>query len=163
MDKKEHLFHILFKTSIILKGLHAFLEILSGILLLFISRVEIINWVFALTQAELLEDPQDPIAHLMIHTATNLSVSTQNFVSLYLLGHGIVNIIPIYGLLRQQLWAYPTAIFILLGFIGYQIFRYFYTASLWLIIFSTIDLFILSLVVHEYRYLKKYLKFSSIK
>lgn len=157
MDKKERLFYIFFKISIILKGLHALLEIVSGIFILFVTRGDIVNWVLALTQAELLEDPHDPMAHLIIHIATNLSVSAKHFVSWYLLGHGIVNIIPIYGLLRRQLWAYPTAIFILLGFIGYQVFRYFYTHSLWLIVFSAIDLFVLYLVMHEYRYLKKHL------
>ncbi|MHB1947556.1 MAG: DUF2127 domain-containing protein [Gammaproteobacteria bacterium] len=160
MDKKEHFFYILFNISIVLKGLHALFEIASGIFVFFINRADIVNFVLALTQEELLEDPRDPLVHLMIHTVTNLSVSSQHFVGWYLLVHGAVNIFPIYGLLRQQLWAYPTAIFILIGFIAYQIFRYFYTFSPWLIIFSVIDLFILYLVFHEYRYLKKHLKFQ---
>lgn len=119
MDKKEHFFHIIFNISIVLKGLHALFEIVSGIFVFFISRTDVVNFVLALTQEELLEDPRDPMANFMVHTASTLSVSTQHFVGWYLLGHGVVNIIPIYGLLRQQLWAYPTAIFILLGFIGY--------------------------------------------
>ena len=158
MERYEPIFRLLFNISIIFKGLHALIEIIGGILFFFVTKSQIRYWVLLLTQEELIEDPHDLFANFFMHTASTLTINTQQFIGWYLLIHGIVNVIPIYGLLKRQLWAYPTAMVILSSFVIYQLVRYYYIPSPWLIVFSVIDGFVIYLVFHEYRYLRRYFR-----
>jgi uncharacterized membrane protein len=49
-----------------------------------------------------------------------LSVSTTLLGAIYLLAHGIVEVILVVAVLRGKLWAYPWLIGFLVAFIGYQ-------------------------------------------
>ena len=40
-------------------------------------------------------------------------------------------------------------------FIAYQLYRYTYTHSIWLLLFSVLDLGVIALTWHEYRYIKQ--------
>lgn len=160
-ERRERIYRIFFEVSIIFKGLHALIEIIIGLLTFFVTKSQITHWVIVLTNKKLIDEPNDFLANFFIDTATNLSINTQQFIGWYLLSHGLVKIIPIYGLLHRQFWAYPTAIVILLGFVLYQLFRYYYTHSPWLIVFSIIDGLVIYLVIHEYRYLRQHLWLKS--
>jgi len=110
-----------------------------------------------LTQEELLEDPRDLVANFLLHSAQNLSVSTQRFMALYLLAHGSVKLWLIVGLLREKLWYYPTAIVVFSLFIFYQLYRFTFTHSMWLVLITAIDVVVITLTWHEYKYLRSFL------
>jgi uncharacterized membrane protein len=113
----------IFDTSLILKGLDGVLELVGGVLLLLVSPKQLTSIITLLTQHELSQDPKDFIAtHLLTYTHT-LTASVTLFAAAYLLVHGIVKIVLVVALLKEQLWAYPWMIGFLMIFILYQIYR----------------------------------------
>jgi len=148
--KEKDIFYI-FEGSIILKGFHAIIEIISGLFIFFISQNFIIQTVIRITHDEISEDSKDFIANYLIHAAQNFSISPKHFISFYLLSHGIIKGILVLNLLKKKLWAYPASIFVFGFFVIYQMFRYTNTHSVWLIIFTIFDLLVIWLIWHEYK------------
>ena len=149
---KEKNIHRIFTISVLLKGANALLEIVGGVILLFTGAVT--TFVQFLIQGELIEDPSDVLANLIQHYLPYFSNHTQLFAAMYLLSHGIIKIFLVAGLLRNKLWAYPTAITVFSLFIVYQLYRYTYTHSVFLILLTIFDLFIIWLTWHEYKILR---------
>lgn len=151
----EKRFRQLFRIGIFLKAVDGVLELAGGILLLLISKESLNDIVTFLTQHELSEDPNDLVANYLVHVVHHLSTSTKLFGAVYLLFHGAVKIFLVVGLFRGKLWAYPSAMVFLVGFIGYQLYRYSLTHSIALILLTVFDAVIVLLIWHEYRYLKR--------
>jgi uncharacterized membrane protein len=152
----EHRIHRAFQVSVLLKGAHALVECIGGLVLALVSTSTIVSWVNRLTQEELIEDPQDFIASHLVSMASNFSVSTQHFYAFYLLSHGLVKIALVAGLLRNKLWAYPASLVILSLFIAYQVYRFSYTHSVGLVVLTAFDLIVMVLIWHEYRLVQKH-------
>ena len=150
----EKYLHLAFEVSLVLKGVFAAAETFSGIAAYFVTQQLLSGVVERITRAELLEDPRDLVANYLLHSAHDFSVSTRNFAAAYLLTHGIVKLWLIIGLLRQKLWYYPAAITIFGLFIVYQVYRYALTHSPWLLLLTVVDLVVIGLTWHEYRYLR---------
>lgn len=152
----ERRIHLFFKISLVLKGAFAFLEILGGVLALLVPRQFLLGVVAVLTQRELVEDPRDLVANYLLHAAQHLSVGTQTFAALYLLSHGAIKLWLILGLLRERLWYYPTALAVFALFIAYQLYRFSFTHSAFLLFITAVDAVVIVLTWHEYRYLKRH-------
>jgi len=112
-----------FRIGLVLKGLDGVLEVIGGILLLFLSPAAIQHLVRVLTAHELREDPHDLIARYLLHTTAHLHHGTTVFGAIYLLSHGIAKIVLVALVLRDKLWAYPWLIGLLLAFIAYQLYQ----------------------------------------
>ena len=113
----------IFEIGIILKGLDGILETIGGLLLVAVTPATINTLVSRVTQHELSEDPNDFIANHLLGYAHGLTGTAVTFAALYLLVHGIVKIVLVAALLRNQIWAYPWMIGFLLIFIFYQLYR----------------------------------------
>ncbi len=61
----------------------------------------------------------------------------------------------IIGLLREKLWYYPIAIIIFGLFTVYQLYRFSFTHSVWLLLITAVDVIVIGLTWHEYRYLRR--------
>lgn len=153
-DFDEHFVHLVFQVSLWIKALFALIEIGGGLVAFFVSREWLIEMANVITQGELVEDPHDLIANYLLKTVHDLSLSTQHFTAYYLLSHGILKLWLIAGLLRERLWYYPTALVVFSLFIVYQLYRFDHTHSLWLLLLTGVDLIVIALTWHEYRYLK---------
>lgn len=153
-SKKDKLLDLFFKVGVIIKGIDGFFEIIGGFIFIFVSSQSINRIILWLTQHELTEDPGDLIANWSVQWAQGLSVNAKIFGAIYLFTHGIIKIVLVLSLLRQKLWAYPTAIIIFFVFILYQIYRYFYSPSLGLIALTVLDAIVIILTWREYRKLK---------
>jgi uncharacterized membrane protein len=147
--------HEVFIASLILKALNAVIEITGGVLIFFISQERIIKIVMFFTQEEVSQDPKDLIANYLITSAENFSLSAKHFIAFYLLSHGLVKFGVIIGLLKKKPWAYPAAFAVFSLFIIYQLYRYFHTHSLWLLVLSTFDLIVIWLILMEYKNFNK--------
>src|ERR1700719_3445555 len=90
------------------------------------------------------------LSRRMLNMAQKSSVDTKNFYAFYLLSHGIVKLASVVGLLINQLWSYPASLVVLTLFIIYQIYRFYDTQSLGLIVLTVFDLFVMVLIWHEY-------------
>lgn len=151
----EHKIHLFFEVSLFLKGAFALLEIIGGFLAYFVPAQFVLGLVAVLTQPELAEDPRDPVANYLLHAAQHLSIGTQHFAALYLLSHGAIKLWLIVGLLREKLWYYPTALIVFGLFIIYQLYRFSFTHSPFLLFLTAVDVVVIALTWHEYRYLKR--------
>jgi uncharacterized membrane protein len=140
-----------FEVGIILKGLDGLLEVIGGLLLLVVSPTTIDRVVTNLTQHELSEDPHDLVATHLLRTAHGLTGSAVLFGAVYLLAHGVVKVVLVAALLKNQLWAYPWTIAFLGAFIVYQLYRLRLRPSVGLMALTIFDAVIVWLTYREYR------------
>lgn len=142
-----------FEIGVVLKGLDALVECVGGLVLLFTPTHWLLRWTQLLTYAELSDDRRDLVANGVLAFARHLSVGTEHFYAVYLLSHGVIKIAVVVGLLKQVQWTYPASLAVFAGFVAYQLYRYSYTYSPFLIALSVFDLVVMVLVWHEWRIL----------
>jgi uncharacterized membrane protein len=152
--EEKHI-HLFFIVSLWAKGIFALSETIGGIAAFFVTKQFLIDIALWVTKHEFAEDPHDIIANYLLHSVQNLSIDTQTFAAFYLLGHGVIKLWLIIGLLREKLWYYPVAIGVFALFIAYQLYRYTITYSVWLLFITVIDVIVIGLVWHEWGYLHR--------
>ena len=143
--------HRLFQMAVVVKGIDGVLEFIGGVLLVFVSPAALHHLVIALTQHELAEEPDDWLVMMLRRLADGLSVETRHFASAYLIGHGILKIFLAASLLRERLWAFPLALFVLAIFVTYQLHRFSRTHSTVLLGLTVLDAAVMVLIWREYR------------
>jgi uncharacterized membrane protein len=151
---KTSVLHAGFEIGILLKGIYAVFEVVSGVLLWLVKPTTVTSWVQRLTESELIEDPNDLLANLIVRLSGHYTVGSQQFGVYYLLSHGLVKIVLVTLLWRKKLWAYPVAIIVLALFIGYQVMRWTSTRSPFLLMISAFDAAMIWLTFVEYRRLR---------
>lgn len=153
LDEKK--IHLVFDVTLWLKGVFALGEILAGLAAYFVPQEFLVDLVWWVTKDEFAEDPHDLVANFLLHGVEKLSVGAKTFAATYLLAHGVVKLWLIVGLLRQRLWYYPVSLMVFAAFIVYQLYRYSFTHSIWLLFITAIDLVVIVLTWHEYRFLQR--------
>jgi uncharacterized membrane protein len=152
----EHRIHQIFEIGVWLKGAHALIECLGGILLYVVTTDAIASWVNAFTQEELIEDPNDLIAGYLSQMASHFSVASKEFYAFYLLSHGLIKLLLVVGLLRGKLWSYPASLVALGAFMVYQVYRYSYTHSFGLVVLTVFDAVVMVLIWHEWKIVRRH-------
>ena len=147
--RKERGIYEAFYISILLKGLNAALEVALGTVLLFTARHS--SLLIALVQNELIDDPNDFFARHAQALVPYLDPHVQLFGALYLLSHGIVKGVLVWGLLKNRMWSYPAALGVFSLFVIYQVFKWLQHHSLPLLLLTVFDLVVMWLIWHEYR------------
>ncbi len=153
--RRRSLLHVGFEAAILVKGLHAALEVVGGVLLWLVNPQTMNAVIRALTQNELAEDPHDLIANLIVRAGQGYTVNEQHFGVFYLLSHGLVKLVLVLLLWRSKLWAYPVAVGVLGLFIAYQVFRWTSTHSIVLVLLTVLDALIIWLTLVEYARLRR--------
>lgn len=151
----ERRIHQIFEISLLLKGAHALIECIGSVALYLASKGSIVALVNMITQEELIEDPTDFVAAHLLSAAQNFSVGSKEFYAFYLLSHGAIKILLVIGLLKNRLWAYPGSLVALGLFVLYQLYRFSYTHSYGLILLTIFDLFLMVLIWHEYKLVRR--------
>ncbi|OBQ67220.1 DUF2127 domain-containing protein [Mesorhizobium erdmanii] len=152
----ERRIHQVFEVSLWLKGAHALIECIGGILLYVVTTDTIASWVNALTADELTEDPNDFIAGHLSQMASHFSIASKEFYAFYLLSHGLIKLALVAGLLRGKLWSYPASLAALGLFMVYQVYRYSYTQSFGLLVLTVFDAIVMVLIWHEWRIVRQH-------
>lgn len=155
MKSPKNILHLGFEIGLLIKGIDGILEVIGGFLFLIINPDRLNRIVAVLTQHDLSIDPHDIAAGYLIKWSSEYSASIQHFAFLYLEAHGIVKLVLILLLYRRSLWAYPLSILFLIVFTIYQMHRYAYTQSIWLIVLSLFDLVMVYLTWREYTTLRE--------
>jgi uncharacterized membrane protein len=145
-------YRALFKITIILKGLISVGEVILGLLFSFVSYGVLRHAAFALFGGEFTETPPDLIWGYAIKGLHGFFATPQSVWAFIFLSHGIVKLVLIVALLRDKLWAYPWSAGIFTFFIVYQIYQMVFTPSLVLLAITILDVVVIALVLHEYRY-----------
>ncbi len=146
--------HKAFTISLLLKAVFALAETIGGIVAYVTPQQFWIRLVDAITGHELIEDPHDLVANYLQHAVQQLSGSALHFAAYYLLGHGIVKLWLIVGLLRRRLWYYPVAIVVFGLFVVYQLYRFSFTHSVSLLLITSLDLVVMILTWWEFGLLR---------
>ncbi|MDE2466449.1 MAG: DUF2127 domain-containing protein [Alphaproteobacteria bacterium] len=150
---QERYLRTLFVVGLLAKAFDGTVEIAAGILLFFPGVLD--HLLKALIANELIEDPHDLVANAILHALPHLFVYATVFAALYVLAHGVIKVFLVVALLRDQLWAYPTAIVVFLLFIAYQVYAYVRHPSIAMVVFTVLDLFVIALTWHEYSYMRR--------
>lgn len=144
-------FDRVFEGGILLKGLSGLFEFIGGLTLLFISPAQIHGFLVFLTQRELIEDPRDFIANILIHSTQGLDHGGRLFIIVYLWIHATIKLVAVIGILRNQLWAYPFSLITLGLLMVYQLYvMIFVQFSYGMLSLTIFDTFILWLIWREY-------------
>lgn len=143
--------HDLFLVTVWIKGLVGLLQLLGGLLLLFVHQNQLVRLAILATRPELAEDPHDAIALFLLHSAQRFGHGTQVFASVYLCIHGLIKILLVLGLLRRKMWSYPVSLWVLGAFVAFQCVRYVQSHSPWLLALNILDIIVILLVWREWR------------
>ena len=140
-----------FLVSVWFKGLDGFLEVVAGVALLSVSPAFLLAFVQEITYQHISDDPHDRIAHALLSAATKMFSSSNHFIAVYMLTHGVVKLALVWGLLRRVLFTYPLSIAVFVGFIAYQVYRFTFAPSAGLIALTLLDIVVIVLIYLEYR------------
>jgi uncharacterized membrane protein len=143
---------IVFDITVILKGIDGLIEIIGGLLLLFISQATLHGLIANVTRFELASDDKHAfITTALTHLDHSLTAGSELFVALYLLVHGIVKVVLVVALLQRKYHYYPVAIVIFVAFILYQAYVTGYTHSVASALLTILDIFVAVLTYMEYK------------
>ena len=145
----KSLFDKIFEYSIILKGIDGLLEFVAGLLLFTVNPSTIHNFISFVTQKELLEDPNDIVANLLLHATQNIGGIT-TFAIIYLWIHAGIKLIAVFGILRNKTWAYPFSLGSLGTLVIYQLYSLSERISVGMLLLTVFDIFIIWLIWREY-------------
>lgn len=140
-----------FEISIVLKGLNGVLEIVGGVALLFINPDQIRAFLSAITAHAVHAHPHSPIWHWFQHLADALDTKATVFAAIYLLLHGVIKVVLVWALLKEQMWAYPWMIVALVVFIAYQCYDLVVHFTWGMVALTVFDVFIVALTVREWQ------------
>jgi uncharacterized membrane protein len=146
--------HQLFALGVILKGIDAAIESATGVALLIVSTGTLAALINQLRR-DLFGGSHDLIARLFMSAAQHVSVGTKSFYAAYMLGHGLIKILLVAGLLKGAAWSYPAALVALTGFVIYQLYRVAITFSGALIVLTAFDVVVLLLIWQEWRRVRR--------
>ena len=140
-----------FEIGILIKSLFGIFEILAGAVFAISGKLIINNIIIAFTEQEIINDPGDVISNYLVSALHSFSAGSYLFTVIYLIFHGIINLFLGISLLKNKIWAYPWAVAGFGAFIIYQTYRYFHTYSPMLLILTIFDIFVVLIILLEYK------------
>jgi uncharacterized membrane protein len=144
--------------GIIIKLFLAIFEMTVGFLILvFGDQIEasLLEYTSPLiTDEALATDPKDAIANFFRGVTEKHAGTSLHFSGLYLFCHGFIKFLVVFALLRNKLWAYPTAIIVFGLFIIYQLYSFSHTSSTGMLLLTIFDTIVVILISREYRHIK---------
>lgn len=145
------LLHRMFRAGIVLKGCNGIWEAATGILALTLSRHALEQSFQMFARHELLEDPNDKLIGFAMRMLRPVEGSAMNFVAIYILAHGVLNLFLAVQLYRKQHWAYRAAVAVMAIFIGYQCYRIALYHSPILLMITVFDVWFAAMTWREYQ------------
>ena len=153
-DRSLLRFHLLFEIGVLAKGIDGAIELICGVLLLFLSPHAIWSVAAFLIQGELLEDPTDPVANLILRITPKI-IQTKFSASCFLILHGVVKLGLVAGLATNRLWSYPAGILVFGALTAYQLYELTQKYSLFLLAITLSDVIVVALIAIEYRHVRQ--------
>jgi uncharacterized membrane protein len=152
----EKTYRTFFRWGIVVKLVMSAGEILLGFAFALLSYETLKGIVLPLFGDEFSESPRDLIWAYVAQEFQKFQATPQSIWALIFISHGIVNLFLLIGLWRNKLWVYPVAAIVFAFFMVYQFYQLTFTPSLILWIVTIIDIAVIGLVIHEYRYRKSH-------
>jgi uncharacterized membrane protein len=150
-SKQSKFAHLGFVLSMLAKGGLGLSQILGGLLLWSIPAAQISHWVVGLARLELVDDPQDPLALIMLRFIQSTPITNESFYLVYLVIHGSLNLGLVLALVVGFKWAYPLSIIALISFVIYQLYKYLHGEGVMMLVLSVIDIVVIWLIWREWK------------
>jgi len=113
------------------------------------------------TGIELREDKNDVIANSILHLSQSLSIHAEKLFAGYLISEGIVKIVLLYGVYKDNTKVLPFA-FLFFGIIVfYELYLLLSGHSLFIIVLILLDILLLGVIASEWRRINLKTKSSS--
>lgn len=145
-----------YRIGIFIKGIDGMLEVLIGALLFMTPATVHTLFTHIIGSAEHHRGHTYAlIAEYIGRLDADMAKSGATFLAVFLLGHGVVKLVLVYCLTRRMTWVYPYALFVLIGFLLYQMYVLISHPTLTMLLFSVLDAAIIYFVWLEYRSLRK--------
>nr|WP_274635635.1 DUF2127 domain-containing protein [Microbacterium bovistercoris] len=141
-----------FLGGVLFKALDGVAELAAGIPALFISHVQLVALVRALTAGELAEDPHDLIANFVLHVSSTLSPDAMLIAGVYLVVHGAVKLAIVTALLLGSRRIYPWVLGALGVLLVVQIVDLALRFSVGVLLLTALDVVIIWLTAREWRH-----------
>ncbi|MDB5177047.1 MAG: hypothetical protein JWN75_715 [Candidatus Saccharibacteria bacterium] len=150
-------FDLIYRIGVIIKGLDGLAELIAGIAL--VISPAIVHMVLSSVVGQANEHHGRTfhfIAEYVARLDNDLAKSGLLFLTIFLIGHGVVKLVLVYCLLRRYVHAYPYAIAVLILFLVYQIYVLIQDPlSIGMWFFTLLDIVIIWLVWGEYKDLQE--------
>jgi uncharacterized membrane protein len=144
----------LFKVSVLIKGAISLVEIVVGIIVLFIPITLFTTLAEILTRGELTEEPTSFVATHLVSGAHALTAVGGGIIAIYLMSRGAIKLGLIIALLKNKVWAYPWSLGVLGLFVLYQLYELVKTHSIAIIAVTLFDLIVMYFIWREYKIVK---------
>ncbi|PKW13904.1 DUF2127 domain-containing protein [Saccharopolyspora spinosa] len=145
----------LFRVAVLLKGLDGAVQLIGGVLLIFLSPDTVTRFAHAVVTRDLLGPPAGSLAGHFEEAAQHFASGGSTFVIAYLIAHGVIKIGLVIGLLLKIMPLYPVALTALGLFVIFEVLRAVQTRSIALPFFAALDVVIIILVLREYLELRR--------
>lgn len=144
-----------YKIGVAVKGFDGTVELLAGLWLWFAPGS--LHHILTSWQGELLESRGfvgQYIAHSLDKVNHELYGGVMVMAIVFLVSHGVIKLALVYALLKEILWAYPYALFVLVLFLLAQIVAMIQHPGIGMAVLMLLDILIIWLVWGEWQKLK---------
>lgn len=145
----------LFRVAVLLKGLDGVVQLLGGVLLLFLPPAAITRLAHAVVARDLLGPPSGALAGHFEVAVEHFAGGGRTFLTAFLIAHGVIKIGLVVGMWCEILPMYPVSMVALGLFVVFEVVRAVQSGSLLLPLFAALDVAIIVLVYREYRELRR--------
>ncbi len=152
--RERRAIRLYFDISVLLKGVVSFVEVVAGTLAFFVPVSAVTNFLMR-TVGDELSEHSDKLGALLAHSAQQLSVTSSTFIAMYLLSRGLIKLVLVVALLKNQLWAYPSSLVLLGMFVAYQCYQLMVGHSLFIALLTIFDLVVMYFIWREYQILRE--------
>lgn len=149
--KREHWLHVIFYITLIGKGLFGVGQMVSGIAVLVVPRHVWHQLAVKLTAG----NTDNPVAAWLLHQTEHLDSGIQLYAAIYMISHAATKIVLVWAVLKGKMWAYPWMMGFLAVFIIYQTYEIFARHSVFFLLLTIFDIFIVWLTRHEWNLQKR--------
>lgn len=149
--KREHWLHLIFYITLIGKGLFGLGQMASGIAVLVVPRRVWHQLAVKLTAG----NADNPATAWLLHQTEHLDSGIQLYAAIYMISHAATKIVLVWAVLKGKMWAYPWMMGFLAAFIIYQTYEIFARHSVFFLLLTIFDIFIVWLTRHEWNLQKR--------
>lgn len=141
-----------FYASLLLKGIDGLIEAVVALVILFFNPPRMQHIIDLVGQGAIAQHHHQLFLGITHYVTTNYTDNVRYFLVIYLLIHAAIKLVSVVGLLMDKRWAYPFALITLGILVLYQLHEIFFVKpSVFMILLTVFDLFILWLIWREYK------------
>lgn len=142
----------IFYASLILKGVDGLIEAIVAFVILFFNPPRMQHIIDIVGQGAIAQHHHELFLGISNYVTNAYTDQLRYFLVIYLIIHAAIKLVSVVGLLLDKRWAYPFALITLGILVVYQLREIFFVKpSIFMIVLTLFDLFILWLIWREYK------------